>query len=248
MIKLDRDPKPNYLSDVKVKELTDLFDKKPDKSVWNHPEIKAALLSSGNNKCAFCECHVSEESKYMEVEHFRYKKKYKHLVVEWDNLLPACKRCNVAKSDHDVEHSPILNPYDDDPREHLGFRLFELRGLTVQGSETVDCLDLNNADRLVYPRFQIGLQLGASIKIAEERLNIWMASPTTRTRNRLISIVETILKECQPDAIYSATTATIALTEKNFIDIISVMKNNHIWPDHIEYLLKKAKQLTLIVI
>lgn len=248
MIKLDRAPKPAYLTDAKVSELTAIFSSNPDKSVWNHPQIKSSLLESARNKCAFCECLVSEESKYMEVEHFRYKKKYKKLVVEWDNLLPSCKRCNVAKGDHDVEQEPLINPYDDDPRIHLGFRLYELRGLTTIGKDTIDCLDLNNADRLVYPRFQIGIQVAISIKTAEERLEQWTASPSTRTRNRLISIVETILNECQPKAIYAATTATIVLTDDNFAAIISAMKYNDTWPDHIEDLLKKANELILKVI
>jgi len=248
MIKLERVPKPDYLTDVKVLELSAIFTTNPDKSVWNHSTIKSQLLRSANNKCAFCECLVSEESKYMEVEHFRYKKKYKNLVVEWDNLLPSCKRCNVAKSDHDVELDPLINPYDDDPRDHLGFRLYEFRGLTTMGIDTIDCLDLNNADRLVYPRFQIGLQVSDSIKTAQERLEKWMISPSTQTRNRLISLVETILNECQPTAIYSATTATIVLTEKGFNNIVSVMKQNDIWPDHMESLLENAKQLTLTVV
>ena len=248
MIKLSRATRPDYLSDDKVSELTDAFILEPNKSVWNHPEIKKSLLESTNGKCAFCESNVSEESKYMEVEHFRYKKKYKHLVVEWDNLLPSCKRCNVAKKDHDVEQEPLLNPYDDNPRQHLGFRLYMLRGLTSIGSSTIECLDLNNVDRLVHPRFEIGMQVQSSINIANERMERWSSEPSTKARNRLISIMETILNECQSKAIYAATTATIVLTDEKFKGLVSTMQQNDIWPEHMDYLLQEAKQLTLAVV
>lgn len=114
MIKLERQPKPNYLSEAAVIELTEKF-KSDGSSVWNHPQIKTPLLASSYEKCAFCECSLSDESKYMEVEHFKYKSLYKDLVVEWTNLLPTCKRCNIAKGIHDVTADLIVNPYEVDP-------------------------------------------------------------------------------------------------------------------------------------
>jgi hypothetical protein len=39
-------------------------------SVWNFDELKEALLWTSYGKCAYCECRLSEESKYVEVEHF----------------------------------------------------------------------------------------------------------------------------------------------------------------------------------
>lgn len=49
--------------------------KRAKKSVWNNEHIKSALLLSSHGKCAYCECSLTSESNYMEVEHFEDKKK-----------------------------------------------------------------------------------------------------------------------------------------------------------------------------
>ncbi|MEX5507187.1 HNH endonuclease [Pseudomonas putida] len=244
MIKLERAEKPAYLSDEKVLELTDFF-KASGESVWNHSEIKIPLLASSHEKCAYCECCISEESKYMEVEHFRYKDKYKDLVVAWPNLLPSCKRCNIAKLDHDVEEEPIVHPYEEDPRQHLSFRLFRLRGLTEMGTSTVDTLRLNSSERMVVTRFEIGQQVERSIETAIERLDSYLEKKITVRRNKLINIVETILQECQPKAIYSATTATVALSNPEFLRVINSMKDNGIWSEELEVFHKISSTLAL---
>ena len=41
---------------------------------------------------------------------------YPDEVVDWDNLLPSCKRCNTTKGTHDVVTEPIINPFDIDPK------------------------------------------------------------------------------------------------------------------------------------
>ncbi|WP_349971609.1 HNH endonuclease [Pseudomonas caspiana] len=245
MIKLERAQKPIFLSNKKTSELTQIF-KETGNSVWNHEDIKKPLLQSSNEKCAYCECCVSEESKYMEVEHFKYKNKHHDLVVDWLNLLPSCKRCNIAKSDHDVEDEPIINPYDINPREHLKLKLYKLKGVTELGKATIEAVDLNNSERLVLKRFDIGQQLQASIETATERLELWIKTKTTRRKNKLLGIIETILLECQCSAIYSATTATIALNDEDFLDVIEQMKTYNIWSQQLETLLKSASTLTLI--
>lgn len=244
MIKLERIKKPTFLSNEKAAELTRKFKETGD-SVWNQEEIKKPLLQSSHEKCAYCECCVSEESKYMEVEHFKYKNKYQDLVIEWLNLLPSCKRCNIAKGDHDVEDEPLINPYDINPREHLKLKLYKLKGVTELGKSTIDAADLNNSERLVIKRFDIGQQLQTSIETATERLELWINTKTTRRRNKLAGIVETILLECQPSAIYSATTATIALNDDDLLEVIEKMKNHNIWSHHLDTLLKSASTLTL---
>lgn len=244
MIKLERAQKPDFLSEEKISELTKIF-KETKSSVWNHEAIKQPLLLSSHQKCAYCECCVSEESKYMEVEHFKYKDKYENLVVEWVNLLPSCKRCNIAKSDHDVELEQLINPYDTDPKEHLKLKLYKLKGLTQLGKSTIHTADLNNSERLVVKRFDIGQQLQSSIETATERLELYTSDKTTRRKNKLIGIIETILQECQPSSIYSATTATIALNDEDLINIINNMKQFEIWPQHLEDLYKSASNLAL---
>lgn len=244
MIKLERIQKPEYLSDAKVLELTETF-KATSSTVWNHPNIKDALLTSSHSKCAYCECSVFDESKYMEVEHFEYKDKYQDSVVYWPNLLPACKRCNIAKGSHDVRIEPILNPYDADPREHLSFRLYKLKGVSGVGKSTIDALDLNNSERLVLRRFEVAQQVENSISVATDRLISYEESQTNVRKNKLLGIMETILQECQPQAIYSATTATAVLTNEEFLQIIETMRTYNIWPEYLEHYLQNSLRLVL---
>src|SRR5690554_3867131 len=109
MIKLTRGAKPVELTLAIEKELTDEF-KKTGASVWRKDYITNGLLAYSNNKCAYCECDITEESKYLEVEHFHHKDSYPDEVVQWENLLPSCKKCNATKSSHDTYVEPIINP------------------------------------------------------------------------------------------------------------------------------------------
>jgi uncharacterized protein (TIGR02646 family) len=242
LIKLERQPSPAYLSASTVATLTAKF-RTDGSSVWNHPLIKAPLLASSHEKCAFCECSLSDESKYMEVEHFRYKGLYAGLVVDWENLLPSCKRCNIAKGIHDVDIEPIVNPYDVDPRHHLAFKLYQFKGKDQAGRATIEALDLNNSDRLVIGRFEVGQQLLSSVRVAFDRLEAYKLSQTAIRKNKLLNIVETILDECQPKAIYAATTATVALNDEEFMDIIEELRGLNLWEGYLEAKLSAAQNI-----
>jgi len=179
----------------------------------------------------------------MEVEHFKYKNLYKDSVVEWSNLLPSCKRCNIAKGVHDVTTDPLVNPYDVDPRHHLSFRLYQFRGKDKVGISTVEALDLNNSDRLVLKRFEVGQQVFSSVRVAADRLESYKDSSTAIRKNKLLNIVETILDECQPKAAYAATTATVALSDEEFLDVIAQLRALDLWKDYLEEKLLAAQNI-----
>jgi uncharacterized protein (TIGR02646 family) len=244
MIKLDRHQKPEYLSDDKVKELTDDF-KLNKTTVWNNDHIKKPLLSSSYGKCAYCECSLTAESNYMEVEHFEDKKNNPDKVVLWENLLPSCKRCNGSKSTHDVLAKPIVNPYDEDPREHIALRLYRLRGKTEKGNRTIDITNLNHSERLVMSRFKIGEKIHELVETSWDRYFIYVVKKDTRSKNRVIGIVEGLLKECQPKADYAASTATILLTDSKFVDLIKSMKAEVIWTQKLERYFQSALPVVL---
>ena len=244
MIKLERLPKPDFLTDEKVDQLVQEF-KNSGSSVWNTDQIKEPLLSSSHGKCSYCECDLTEESKYMEVEHFEDKKHNPDKVVAWENLLPSCKKCNGSKSTHDVISEPILNPYVHDPRVHLTIRLFRMRGLTQIGKDSIDVVGLNNQERLVLKRFEIGSQAADSIELSWERYNTFKSNGRTQSKNRLISLVEGILLECQPEAIYAATTATVVLTDSSFRELVETMKIEELWNVDLEVLHTIAQTLVL---
>lgn len=239
MIKLQKKEKPSFLTEQVKISLVAKF-KLDGSRVWDDDRIKEPLRLSSHNKCAYCECSISEESKYMEVEHFEHKGKYPDGVVDWDNLLPSCKRCNIAKGVHDTRHEPIVNPFKIDPKNHLTFSLYRLKGLDAIGKSTIDVLDLNNSDRLVLKRFQIGEQIHKCIESAMERYESYLDNPTTKRRNKLVSLVEVLLLECQSSSIYSATASTILFGDANFVRLVSDMKSNGLWVDHIDDLACKA--------
>ncbi|MBK2105475.1 HNH endonuclease family protein [Francisella philomiragia] len=244
MIKLSRPPKPEFLTDEKVNELVEKF-KNTKSTVWNHDEIKTPLLESSNHKCAYCECKLGEESKYMEVEHFEDKKHNPDKVVEWDNLLPSCKRCNGKKKCHDVIDEPIINPYNINPKNHLGVKLYRLKGISSIGNNTIEALLLNDQTRIVARRFEIGNAILERIDDARLRYCEYVNNKTTQKRNRLTSLVEAILIECQPQSHYSATSATVLINDIDFIELIINMRKESIFDDELEELFNNAQRIAL---
>lgn len=244
MIKLQRAPVPEFLTKDKVSELTTEF-KISGKSVWNHAHIKEPLLASSHGKCAYCECSLETESNYMEVEHFEDKSSNPDKVVDWDNLLPACKKCNGAKGTHDVTIDPIINPFKDDPKEHLALRLYRLRGITRIGESTIQVTNLNHSDRLVFSRYKIGEKISQLIETSWERWHLYQEKLDAKSRNKLQGGVEGILNECTPQASYAASTATILLTDSKFLDLVDNMKAASIWTDDLETVLQLALPIVL---
>lgn len=244
MIKLEREVKPCYLSTEKVVELTEEF-KASKKSVWNNDHIKEPLLRSSYGKCAYCECPLTSESNYMEVEHFEDKKHKPDKVVIWENLLPSCKKCNGAKGTHNVISEPIVNPFEEDPRIHFSLRLYRLRGKTAKGISTIEVTNLNHSSRLVLSRFEIGEKIDELVDTSWERFKYYLTQKDTRSRNRLVKVVEAMLEECQPDSDYSASTATNLLSDTKFSELVASMKSEDIWSQEADGLLQNASILVL---
>lgn len=240
MIKLERTFTPLFLNPIESKALTDRF-KLTSESVWNIADLKWALLQSSFGKCAYCECKLGEESKYMEVEHFKHKDKYPDDVVSWQNLLPSCKRCNVKKGIHDITIEPIVDPYTIDPKKHLGFRLYRLRGLSNIGVSTIETLDLNNHEKLLIKRFEIGEQLHHAIDEATERLRSYSDNKSTRNKNRLVAQVFSILSECQRNKSYAATASTIVCNDPDFVFVVDSIKLLGLWDNELEDLDKNTR-------
>lgn len=111
------------------------------------------------------------------------------------------------------------------------------------GSSTIAALDLNNSDRLVFRRFEVGEQVFRSVRAAVERLDAYKLTSTAIRKNKLLNIVETILNECQPRAIYAATTATVALNDEEFLDVISQLRILGLWEDYLEEKLSAAQSI-----
>ncbi|VWB17499.1 hypothetical protein BLA13014_00531 [Burkholderia aenigmatica] len=210
--------------------------KATEESVWNFDELKDALLTLSHRKCAYCECELQTEATYMEVEHFIAKSLDADLVVDWNNLLPSCKRCNGRKSDHDVRSEPIVNPFHDNPADHLTLKWFRVVKKNAKGQTTIDVIDLNDVERLVNKRFEIGNQLAESIDSALHRAEEYQQATSVRRRNKLLGQVRRILLECQPSASYAATAATVLHSSDSYRDLKAILQACDVWNEELQIL------------
>lgn len=87
---------------------------------YRQKEIKDALVKASHGKCAFCEA-IPGEGGFIEVEHFAPKSIHYKKTFEWENLLPSCKQCNIAKGTHDTVAESIIDPMKDDPELFIDF-------------------------------------------------------------------------------------------------------------------------------
>ncbi|BDS12442.1 HNH endonuclease family protein [Aureispira anguillae] len=242
MIKLFPIPTPAKLTPEIAQALTLEFIK-TKKAVWKGHNIPKTLLKMSHQKCCYCECHIEEESKYMEVEHFCHKDEYNFLVLEWSNLLPSCKRCNTTKGNHDVYLSPIVKPTKDKPKEHLCYYEFRLYPKTTLGGNTIEVLDLNNSTRLVIPRFKLGEILKEQLINLIELTREFDSgkSTSTKRKNRIVGTLERLMREAIPSAVYSAIMATILLKDDCYQQTKAIFKKHQLWTTEFQELEQQAK-------
>lgn len=242
MIKLNRNPKPTELTTQAVADLTSEY-KLNDTNVWSQTYIKLALLELSKEKCCYCECNIKEESKYMEVEHFLPKKHYPDLVVDWENLLPSCKRCNLNKGEHDPNKEYIINPCLDDPKVHIAMKNYRFKPKNQTGRNTIDVLYLNDTERLVHPRFMIGNNVHETLEKIADNLNEYHEgiSTSTRRKNIVINGLKSLLKQGLPQKDYAATVATVIINDDTFDWCKSVLIELDFWDDELSSLENSLK-------
>ena len=207
MIQLLALPRPDKLTDALVIQLTDRYQKTGER-VWIQSFIKENLLKMSFDKCVFCECNIAEESKYMEVEHYVAKSIDPSKVVDWANLLPACKRCNGCKSDHNVLLFPIIQPVHDKPTEHLKLFLYFFKHKTVLGKTTIEVLHLNDI-QVRKPRTKIGSVATEQLENLKDDIEDYEKTPSIKRHNKIKSWLRKLMLEAQPNSEYSATVATV---------------------------------------
>lgn len=179
MIKLTKIKKPEILFKNAEKWTEDVLSKlqngeKPsstDNSRYRHHEIKSALISETNGKCAYCESKLLHIH-HGDIEHIIPKSLEPKRRYEWENLTLACEICNQNKSNRDPQTTLIIDPYITEPANHLSFSgslIFPLG--TVNGVNTTEILGLNRPNL---------------IERRQEKLK------------RVLSIIETIFSENLP--------------------------------------------------
>lgn len=235
MIPLQQPPKPDYLTDEKVQELTNQYQLDAKNTVWNKPAIKEPLLKSSNKKCAYCECILQETDSNCQIEHFHPKSLYPLEVVVWENLLPACARCNARKGNHDTVNIPIINPYKDLPKEHLSTQGLRLYPKTEMGTITIKRLNLNDNDRLCIPRFRLCNEVHEKLGYIKDTTDL------LDQRNRLHSL----LTACSKSGEFSAFCSHALHSNVDYTHIKNLLSENEYWDDELAKLDEESKSIAL---
>ena len=152
MIKLTKLAEPEILTSKKTEwtrqyvELLTIEQPIPEslKHRYRDPQIKQRIKDETHDKCIYCESKVTHVYPG-DVEHIIPKSKKPELIFEWSNLTFACQECNRNKSDYYEPSLQLINPYSDEPKEHLKFvgpMIFHTPG-SERGRLTRKVLELN---------------------------------------------------------------------------------------------------------
>jgi len=190
MIKLNRPqcPNPTALTDEK----------------YDDPINKEALRKSSFGKCMYCEGKM-EDVGYAHIEHIKPKGKFPQFKFTWENLGFSCQICNTNKGEKYDSATLFINPYDENPEEHivfLGFYVYPKQG-SERGEHTINELQLNRAG-LIDRRKEKIEKIDTMIKAGFRTSNV-----SLRTQ-----AIELLKKEANEDKEYSAMVKSILATQK----------------------------------
>ncbi len=153
MIRLVSTPSSEALAQLEVssrqlREAEDAGVSPPEavRKCYRHPDVKSSLVRETSEKCAYCESKITHVY-WGDVEHIKPKGRFPESALDYENLTLACAICNNKKSDYWNDEAPILDPYVDDPADHLvglGPLLWHCDG-SQSGKRTIDLLELNRA-------------------------------------------------------------------------------------------------------
>lgn len=168
---------------------------------YSHSTNKEALRGGNFDKCMYCESRISHID-HAHIEHIKPKApdKYPELVCTWGNLGYACSRCNTNKSDKYSETTPYIDPYSEDPEEHIfvyGALLFSKNG-SERGELTISDIGLNRPELIEKRQDRVG-EIEKAIKAC------FRTKDTTLQSNALKAIKE----ETLPDKEYSLVVKTL---------------------------------------
>jgi uncharacterized protein (TIGR02646 family) len=189
MIKINRPPCPNP---------------KALKTNYKYPENKEALINASFGKCMYCESKITHID-YGDIEHIKPKSKFPNLEFDWNNLGYACVRCNRKhKQDKFNENNPHINPYEDNPNNHIvafGSLLHQ-----KQGSEKGEITILN-----------IGLNRSSLIEKRNEKINtiqrVINACFRTSDSNLKENALVELKKEAEEDKEFSLCVKSLLKTQ-----------------------------------
>ncbi len=170
---------------------------------YKHPENKQALVRASSGKCMYCESKITHID-FGDVEHIKPKAadKFPDLAYEWSNLGLVCGKCNNEKSSKFYTDAPFVDPYIENPEDHvmaLGALLAQRNG-SPRGEVTIKEIALNRPE-LLEKRFarmnEILVALNAAYRTQVDSLRKSALQELTREAQQdkeFSLIVKTLLK------------------------------------------------------
>lgn len=240
MIRLQRPAPPSDLTTELLEELTERFEATAYAG-WRREDIIALLLASSHSKCAYCESSL-EPFQGMEVDHFDPKGSRPELALDWNNLVPSCRRCNGRKATHNVVLYPIINPYDVEPRDHLALNGTRLVGRTALGEMTLAKLPLQ---AFAVARYLLIIDMQKLIH--DLRDDLVEVTPPLRPRkaSRFQDSAEAILRSGTPQKAYSAVVARALLDDEIWKECVEHLERLELWTDEHAGLLAEVHRVAL---
>lgn len=214
------------------------YDKIPKKlkekliSHYHHKDIQNVLFESSHDKCAFCECKPGQSGN-REVEHFEPKSLYPDRTFDWDNLLPACRKCNEAKGDFDTRTVPIVNPTVENPELILTYNFLEVIPLPGTKDEkkvddTIRVCNLNSP-RLYSARADIMKSVAEYMDELREKIKLIEEADTRRKKNIRINSLNNSLEKIdvlmQNDSAFSGYSKWLILKYPEYEKAQNILKN-----------------------
>jgi hypothetical protein len=154
MIKLKKLAEPEVLQKNKAAWTQEFVGAKAANAMTNtikfryrHADIKTQIRRETSGKCVYCESKIGHVCPG-DIEHIIPHSKIPELVVDWENLTLGCVECNRRKGAYYSQQEPLLNPYSDEPGDHLqafGTVIFGRAG-DAMGKLTQLQLDLNRKE------------------------------------------------------------------------------------------------------
>lgn len=201
---------------------------------YRHEQVKMVLIETTHFKCAYCE--TISTGNYLEVEHFKPKSIYRELTLEWSNLLPSCKRCNLRKSAFDTGEFPIIDPYIEDPENFLKYEFLSIKPSNHCPDEektkrTINLCGLNRPE-LLKERIRLLRVLTEYSNNLQQKVNNYILNNTSRQNlNILLNVknsLEIITQKSQPEENYSGLCRYFIRTSEEIQQAIAIVNENSI--------------------
>jgi len=184
-----------------------------ERNIYSDDTVKSALLNTQGEKCCFCESaithiasgdieHFRPKAAWRNASNSKLNKPgYYWLAYTWENLMLSCESCNrrhkkntfpleseatrctYPNEDTSQEQPVFIDPYREDPENHISFRAEYPTHKTRRGSHTIKGLRLDRKE-LETRRRTLLRNLKASFIIARGNHNMPKAE-RTRAENIL---------------------------------------------------------------